>query len=67
MTSRQSALLERSKVFINNSLGAFKSGSEIDLLASDLRELVNILDDVVGTITNTEVIDNIFTNFCVGK
>jgi len=67
MTARQNTLLLKANTFINNTLNSFSSGHEMDMLASDLHELVRILDEVVGIITNREIIENIFSNFCVGK
>lgn len=67
LTSRQSALFSLSNSLINNSLDGFRSGGGVDLLASDLREIVGVLDEAIGKIANREVIENIFSNFCVGK
>ena len=39
-----------------------------DLLAEDLRQVLDILSEITGgQITPTEVLGNIFKNFCVGK
>ena len=39
-----------------------------DLLAEDLRDVLNILSEITGgQITPNEVLGNIFKNFCVGK
>ena len=39
-----------------------------DLLAEDLRDILNVLAEITGgQITPNEVLGNIFKNFCVGK
>lgn len=38
-----------------------------DLLAMDIRETINLLGEITGTITNDELLGNIFANFCIGK
>ena len=40
---------------------------ETDLLASGMRGFVAILKDLVGEVHNKDVLNNIFSNFCVGK
>ena len=37
------------------------------MLASSMRGFVTILKDVVGEVYNEDVLNNIFSNFCVGK
>ena len=38
-----------------------------DLVAEDLRLCINSLGEIVGEVTNDEVLGNIFSHFCVGK
>ena len=39
-----------------------------DILSEDLRDVINILSEITGgQITTHEVLENIFTHFCVGK
>ena len=38
-----------------------------DLLAQDIREALHYLGEITGDITNDEVLENIFKNFCIGK
>jgi tRNA U34 5-carboxymethylaminomethyl modifying GTPase MnmE/TrmE len=52
---------------INNIISEVKNQTEMDIIASLLHSLSNNLDEVVGNITNKEIVKNIFTKFCVGK
>jgi tRNA modification GTPase len=38
-----------------------------DFLSQDLRECLHHLGEITGLITNDEVLQNIFRNFCIGK
>jgi len=67
MTQRQRALIISSKGLINNIISEVKNQTEMDIIASLLHSLSNNLDEVVGNITNKEIVKNIFTKFCVGK
>ena len=43
------------------------SGSPTDLVAEDLRSALSTLGTITGEITHTEVLQNIFGKFCIGK
>ena len=38
-----------------------------DLLAQDIRETLYHLGEITGTISNDELLGNIFSKFCIGK
>lgn len=38
-----------------------------DLISQDLRECIFHLSDIIGEVTNNEVLSTIFNNFCIGK
>jgi tRNA modification GTPase len=38
-----------------------------DLLAMDIRQVLNYLGEITGEITTDEILGNIFKNFCIGK
>ena len=38
-----------------------------DLISEDLRECLHHLADIVGEVTDDDVLGNIFKNFCIGK
>ena len=49
---------------VKQSLAAGISG---DLVSEHLRAAIHNLSEIVGEVTNDEVLGNIFTNFCIGK
>jgi len=47
--------------------GAASDESKIELLAIDLRDALEAVGSVTGQVTNDEVLDLIFSSFCIGK
>ncbi len=43
------------------------SGIPADLLAQDLREAIDTLGEIVGAISSQEVLNTVFSRFCIGK
>jgi tRNA modification GTPase len=46
---------------------AIESGISKELLAFDLREALAALGEVTGEITTDDLLDSIFSKFCIGK
>ena len=44
-----------------------RDGLSGELLSLDLQDCLNALGEVTGQITNAEVLQNIFSKFCIGK
>ena len=54
----------------NEALGRVGSGLgnvPTDLLAQDLREALYHIGSITGEVTDTEILNNIFSHFCIGK
>jgi tRNA modification GTPase len=58
------SLAHESIVRVQDGLACNQSG---DFLSQDLRECLHHLGQITGLITNDEVLQNIFRNFCIGK
>ena len=52
--------IERVQVGLSDGLSG-------ELLSMDLQDCLNALGEVTGQITNSEVLANIFSKFCIGK
>lgn len=52
--------VERVKEGIENNISA-------DFLAQDIRQILHYMGEISGEITNDEILENIFKNFCIGK
>ena len=67
ITRRQRGLLEEASLCLNEAIEQLDAGIETDIVASTLNGFVVAIKDVVGEIPNKEIVQNIFSNFCVGK
>jgi tRNA modification GTPase len=45
----------------------FKENRSPELIAFELRQAVNAIDELVGKIYNEDILDEIFSRFCIGK
>lgn len=52
---------------LHNLIDALDQGIPSDLAAQDLREALYHLSSVTGQITTPEILQSIFTSFCIGK
>lgn len=52
---------------INRVLDAIEDGIPIDLLTVDIRETWSNLGEIIGETVNEDIINEIFTKFCIGK
>ena len=39
----------------------------LDIVSEYVKEIVDVVDEIVSPIGRDEIIDNIFSSFCVGK
>lgn len=64
---RHHQCLKEADEAISQALQLMDAGSGSDLLALEMRRAVTAIGDITGTITNDEVLGNIFGKFCIGK
>ena len=64
---RHRSALEKTKEAIENIFETIDLGLPMDLIAVDLKEALDALSEVTGEISSEDVLDHIFSNFCVGK
>ena len=60
------ALVTAQKALLGVKSG-LASGTPTDLVAEDLRSALSTLGTITGEITHTEILQNIFGKFCIGK
>ena len=66
-SSRHRDALEKTRQHVRESLNALEQGMTGDFLAIDLRSALNHLGAITGEITTEDVLDSIFSRFCIGK
>lgn len=64
---RQKLLLDRSVSAIASAEEAIQAGLGLDAAALELREAAEALGEITGEISSPEVLETIFSRFCVGK
>ncbi len=67
INSRHQDALRRGREALERTMTALRAGDSIDLAAFDLRLAVNAIGEVVGKTTTEDILDAIFSQFCLGK
>lgn len=66
-SARSIALLCSSLEKINTAIDEINKGTEIDIIEIDIKEAWEILGLIIGESYEEELIDNLFSKFCLGK
>ena len=67
INSRHQEALNRAKISLDTSIKQLQSGVELDLVSVDLRISTNAIGEIVGKTTTENLLDSIFSTFCIGK
>ena len=59
--------LMQSRTALESALSALDNGISSDLLSEDVRQVMHHLGTITGEITTTEILQSIFSRFCIGK
>ncbi|NND72080.1 MAG: tRNA uridine-5-carboxymethylaminomethyl(34) synthesis GTPase MnmE [Rhodothermales bacterium] len=59
--------LARAKEAVDNCVSALDTGKSGDLVSIELRHALAELGAITGQITNEDILDSIFSRFCIGK
>ena len=66
-TNRQKNLIKASLNITKQSIVMIKTNQEMDLVVSNIRDILFNLESLIGKIYEKDIIDNIFNKFCIGK
>lgn len=64
---RHKSALEKTKRAIENIFETINMGLPMDLISVDLKEGLDSLSEITGEISSEDILDHVFSNFCVGK
>lgn len=64
---RQIDLINKASDSLKSALESYQKSMPIDIIQIDLRQAWEYLGELIGDAYNDELIDNIFSNFCLGK
>ncbi len=66
-TVRQQDCLKKTKVILDDVLLGLSQGVDDASLAIDIRKGVEVLGEITGDVLTEELLDGIFSRFCIGK
>jgi tRNA modification GTPase len=55
------------RVFLNEAAFSMEKKEGLEIVAELLRQSLSVFDEIVGKITTDDILDNIFSRFCIGK
>lgn len=64
---RHQKLLSEAKHYIQNAIESIKLGVSGELISVDIRNAIDKLSEIIGVITTDDILNNIFSRFCIGK
>ena len=67
INSRHQDALNRTRAATLRTLAALEENLSLELVALDLRIAVNAVGEIVGQTTTEDLLDTIFSHFCIGK
>ncbi len=65
--ARHHAALQQVQQALNHAAEGLDNGLPADLLAVDLRDALYHLGSITGEVVSNDILDNIFSRFCIGK
>jgi tRNA modification GTPase len=64
---RHKIQLLKSCEYLVNAKKLVEKGSGNELISIEIREALSSLEEIIGKTTNVDILNNIFTKFCIGK
>jgi tRNA modification GTPase len=67
INARHEDALRRAREAIERTLAALRAAQPLELVASDLRIGVDAIGEIIGKTATEDLLDKIFSSFCIGK
>jgi tRNA modification GTPase len=67
INSRHQDALQRARTATRRAAEALAGEATLELVAADLRSAANAVGEIVGKTTTEDLLDSIFSTFCIGK
>jgi len=67
INSRHENALKRSRAAAQRTIDALRTDATLELVAMDLRIAVNAVGEIIGKTATEDLLDTIFSQFCIGK
>lgn len=66
-SARQKDAIDRARAFLSHATEAARAGFPMDAVAQDLEDALSCLGEITGETTSADILDAVFSGFCVGK
>lgn len=66
-TERQRDAIASALASARHAMDAARDGFPMDAVAQDLEEAISFLGEITGEVTSADILDAVFSGFCVGK
>jgi tRNA modification GTPase len=67
INSRHAGLLKETNNCLENAINLIENNEDNELISIEIRKATKILGELTGESWNEEVLEHIFTRFCIGK
>lgn len=67
VSERQKRLLDRARESLSRCLAEDAQGQPLDATEPDLRDALDALGEITGQVSSPDILEEIFSRFCVGK
>ena len=64
---RQIALMQQARQYMIQAKEALEKGMELDVVTIDLQAAYEAMKDIIGEASRDDLLDTLFSNFCLGK
>jgi tRNA modification GTPase len=65
--TRHKFALEKSLDFLNSAKKSISEQNSFEFVTFDIRNCIQSLNEIIGSITSEDVLNSIFSSFCIGK
>lgn len=65
--TRHHAILQKAHTELTHARNSIQEEGGPELVAFDIRSAMDLLGEITGKVTNRDILDEIFNNFCIGK
>jgi tRNA modification GTPase len=67
INERHSMALSKARVILTTGIDTIRKSSGLDILANEIRRGLDAVSEITGDSHTDDIIDRIFSNFCIGK
>lgn len=66
-SERQKELVDTARISLRHTIEMADLNEPLDIIAPEIREAINALGEITGEVSNSDILEKMFSQFCVGK